>query len=138
MLRVRQARRARRVPRARRGRPAASPPDFTNAIFGAGPITHFDGGTWLLEALDSNTLQLRKTGGGFTNFGFISPTACAAGSAGMSQQFRFASQVGQTLTADLCTEGSPMFVVVNDGAAAMKIFACQRRTGNHNTCQRFF
>lgn len=121
------------------------PPQYSEAVFGAGPITHYNGGNWVLEALDVNTLRLRRTGAGggvLYNFGFISTTDCvgngAGGSSGVRETFRFNSVVGEALVGTLCAEGSGLIAVVNDGNSPLKTIVCQRRTANHNVCQRLF
>jgi subtilisin-like proprotein convertase family protein len=119
-------------------------PDVTEAIFGSGPITLFTRPRWVLEAVDGNTIQIRQTvSGGFYNVALTHPANCVdvgrAGSADMQQQFMFSTTAGETLSADLCAEGSTMFITVDrgddDGDDTFH-FRCWRRTSNHIRCQQ--
>jgi hypothetical protein len=119
-----------------------APLPVTNAVFGAGPITHYDGGTWVLEAVDSATLRVRRTGaGGFHNYNIVHPTACVGGggggSAAMTSAWRYSTIAGESVTGTLCLEGSVSLVSVHDGATTT-LFRCWRRTGNHNVCQQYW
>ena len=107
-----------------------------------GPITHFTGPDFVLEAVDSDTLRLRRTAGGnFHDWSIINPSACAGngngGSGTMATAWRFTTVAGEALSADLCLEGSTSLVTVHTGAAVY-LFRCWRRTGNHNVCQRYW
>jgi hypothetical protein len=116
-----------------------APPAVTNAIFGVGPITHFTGNGWVLEATNATTLQLRTTAANFFSYGIVHPTNCGVGTADLRNVFRFSTSVGDTLSGTLCDLGSQMTITVhrfNDTNATL--FRCWRETGNHNICQRLF
>jgi hypothetical protein len=116
-----------------------APPAVTNAIFGVGPITHFTGNGWVLEATNATTLQLRTTAANFFSYGIVHPINCGAGTADLRNVFRFSTSVGDTLSGTLCDLGSQMTITVhrfNDTNATL--FRCWRETGNHNACQRLF
>ena len=89
-------------------------PPAPNAVFGSGPITHYSGARFVLEATGSATLQLRTTASGFLNYGITYPTSCGAGTSGVGQVFRFSTAVGETLSAPLCDPGSAIFINVYD------------------------
>lgn len=117
-------------------------PAMTNAIFGAGPIVHYQGPTWVLEALTADTLQVRQTAPAFLDVGITHPQSCAGGGGGvgtgdMAQSFRYMLAVGQTMSANFCTEGSTLFIQIgNPGTGDVGWFRCWRTTSNHNSCQR--
>lgn len=117
-----------------------SPPAMTQAIFGSGPITHYTGARFVLEATAATTLQLRTTGNGFLNYSITHPTSCAANSSGMGQVFRYSfNGIGDTLSASFCDVGSTMFIQVYDQNANQNHwFRCWRAASNHNVCQRLF
>ena len=117
-------------------------PAVTSAVFGTETIVHFAAAKWVLEATDGATLQLRVTDGGdFITFDFVQPSTCSGGASGgsssMAQSFRFATTLGQTLSATFCTEGSTILVTADDGSS-VSLFRCWRRATNHNLCQRLF
>jgi len=114
-----------------------TPPPITQAVFGAGPITHFTAPTYVLEAVSATVLQFRQTAAGIHNFGFIGATTCAANSSATNETFRFAGGVGDTTQGTLCNEGSQVIATAynfNGGNPAM--WRCWRATGNHNICQK--
>lgn len=116
-----------------------TPPTVSQAIFGSGPIQHFAGNGIVLEALDSDTLQLRVTAADFYAFSFVGPNTCGANSANQGQTFTSATSVGQTLTGDICGQGSATIVTAwrFNGTNAMT-WRCWRATSNHNVCQKLF
>ena len=67
----------------------------------------------------------------------VNPTGCSGGTGTMETHYRFSTTLGDTLEADLCTEGSTMWIYVDDGSIRT-VFQCWRRTGNHNVCQRYW
>ena len=115
---------------------------MTQAIFGAAPIQHVNDGNWVLEALDADTLRVRRTGGGFINVSMVQNTNCAGNGGGgtstMQQKWRFMVRDGDTLDGELCLEGSVMLITIHEGANNVHWFRCWRRTGNHTVCQRLF
>ena len=114
------------------------PPEETDAVFGAGPIEHYDAGGWILDSTAANTIRFRQVGNGFINIGFIAPTQCGAGTASMSSAFRYTSRDGESTSATLCNEGSFMMVHIYKTGEEGVWIRCWRRTGNHNSCQRLF
>jgi len=115
----------------------------TQAIFGTGPITHFDADGFKIDSPDAATIRLTNTAGGFLDFGLSAPTGCSvptstgATTTNTSQTFRFSFGAGETSSASLCTEGSMVLVTVHSQAAGVvRIFQCQRHTSNANVCQR--
>jgi hypothetical protein len=117
-----------------------SPPPVTMAVFGTGPITHYTGPGFVLEAPTAGSIQLRTTAvGAFRTFAITHPSSCAAGSAAMSQAFRYSFNVGETLSGTFCNEGSTIFVNVfadSPAPGAAFHFQCTRFTSNANICQR--
>jgi hypothetical protein len=51
------------------------PPAATSAVLGSGPITHYSGTRFVLEAPSASTLQLRTTTAGFLTYGITHPTS---------------------------------------------------------------
>jgi hypothetical protein len=112
----------------------------------------------VLESTAANVLQLRRllgTGpapggtGPYVVFSFAAPTACTVpgvvpGSAAMAQAYRHTFTLGDTLTVNLCTEGSLVLVNVMDESSVLGLvppvvqFRCWRQAGNANMCQRVF
>ena len=118
-------------------------PNITQAIFGTGPFTHFAGNGWVLETTAPNILQLRTLAGGFFNYSIVYPSSCsgsgAGGSSPMTSAYRFSSSAGDVLSAQFCTEGSPMFVTVRKfGDHSATLFRCYREASNSNSCQRIY
>jgi hypothetical protein len=116
-------------------------PLMTQAIFGTGPITHYDAGNWILESTQSNTLVLRSTSSDFLRFSMTYPVNCtgagSGGTADMKQVFRYTGSAGGSITGTFCAEGSTVLVTVynfNDPV----FFRCTRSTGNSNFCQRYW
>ena len=120
--------------------PAGTAPPYSLAIFGNGPITHFNGNGYILETTAANTLQLRTTiGGQFRDYSIVFPTACGANSGSLATNFRFSTGIGETLSGTLCNEGSPMWVTASSsGDTKADIFRCWRYSGNANACQKMF
>lgn len=119
------------------------PPAKTFAIFGMGPITHYVGDGWVLEALTASTLQLRMTTTAAFDFGIVYPTSCTGGSpvgiATMVSIHRMALAPGDALSAPFCSEGSTMDITVNIPTAnSLAIFRCQKYALNSNVCQRLY
>jgi hypothetical protein len=52
-----------------------------------------------------------------------------------SDNFKFSTTVGDSLSGTLCNEGSTLLVTVHTGTQ-VGYFRCWRRTSNHNVCQR--
>lgn len=119
-----------------------SPPDTTQAIFGVGPYTHYATPNWVLEATSALTIRLRITATGLYALGIEYPTACTTGSSTMASVHRFYTEVGETLAASFCDEGSPMWITVVDNMLSSTpkstIFRCIRNWANGNLCQRLF
>jgi hypothetical protein len=114
-------------------------PATSQAIFGSGPITLYTGPTYVVEALNASTIQIRTTiSGQFNDYGIIYPSTCAANSSAVSEAFRWSSTAGDTLQGTLCNEGSEMKIAVgeNNGASSM-LMTCWRWAGNAIGCQRF-
>jgi hypothetical protein len=122
-------------------------PSYTQAVFGTGPFTHWEASGWLLETTAANTLRLRRTGnaGASTVFSMVAPVSCTGSpisgtqSSVMNQVNNITFNVGQTLTATFCGEGSTIRVTVFDEfERAETSFRCWRLSGNSNACIRDF
>jgi hypothetical protein len=115
---------------------------MSQAIFGQGTKTHFEGDGWVLEAPAADRLRLRTTSANFQNFGMVGPTNCGGGGAGgtatMDSVHRFSFGVGDTIEHTFCTEGSMIFVTISSTAGDTPVgyFRCWRFAGNANACQR--
>jgi hypothetical protein len=111
----------------------------TFAIFGMGIKTHYLAADWVLEALDADTLQVRSTSDAFINVSMTYPDSCDDGTpatADMAQIHRYMQGSDSTLNADLCSEGSTMFIQVHRDNSQIGWFRCWRQSLNANVCQR--
>ena len=109
------------------------------AVFGTGPIAMYTGTSFVLEATDAATLQLRTTFAGFNDYGMVFPTSCTPNASSTSQGFRFSTTVGDVLTGTLCAEGSTATVTVRDFVSSTSFsFVCQRMASNAAACTRVF
>ena len=55
----------------------------------------------------------------------------------MSEAHRFSFNIGETLQATFCTEGSTILVSVTDNSTAkFDLYRCLRYSGNANLCVR--
>jgi hypothetical protein len=130
-------------------------PQFSQAVFGSGTKTHFDADQWTLESNAANKLTLRrKLGdpspvGPYVVFSFTYPDPATCSSSGgvgsapnMLQAYRYTYNAGESLSVNLCGEGSTVFVNVFDESSQAfqptTQFRCWRHAGNSNFCQRVF
>ncbi len=108
-------------------------------VFGASPQRLYTGASFVLEATGPGVLQLRTTVSGFNDYGILGATACAPSASGAAQTFRYSTTVGDTLTANLCSEGSVAHVTVYENPTSTATsLVCQRFTSNALVCTRVF
>lgn len=120
-----------------------APPAVSLASFGVGTINLYTGSTFVVEAPNSSTVQIRTTAGTFNDYGITYPASCAGngngGTGTMVSAHRYSTASGEILSGTLCTEGSTMFLTVGvGGVTSSMLMRCWRYAGNAIGCQRIF
>ena len=116
-----------------------TPPAVTTAIFGSGTLPLDSGPSWVLEAPNASTVQIRTTAAGsFLDYGIVYPSSCGAPSP-MAETYRYSTITGETLSGTLCAEGSDMFVTIwNSSQTNATLIRCWKYAGNAIGCQRVY
>lgn len=114
----------------------------TIAVFDTIPLAtmHFTDGSFVLEGLNGNTINLRAYTTDYMYWSIVYPTGCNSvagiGSSTMNSVFRFSSVVGTSLPATFCNDpmGSMMLINVFVFGKGQKRFTCWQQSNNANMC----